>query len=361
MDIYEKEYKETFERAKECYTDGLTLHQPVKDVIEYIFPELKESDDERIRREMISYFKQINYDNAHTWNGINLNKFVSWLEKQGEPVEINPTEFDTRLQTLIGKFDSLPKEELIGSLSFWMNAVQNDGTYKADKKQCEQKSKNRYTFKSIPHLLDMIEPTDRAKSYCQKLIDSLLQEGYTTDAKIVSNCLKQMNGEKVAMATMDKSADKAEPMFKIDDWVIGWATDGEPRQIAEITEEGYRTTYGGWIGFSFEEDMHLWTIQDAKDGDILSYVTDEEDLWIMIYWSLYEPYEGHVHYHALLVNDKFSDKGTCCISIDNLKPATQEQRAILFQKMHEAGYEWDAEKKELKKIYQEPASYITDE
>ena len=29
-------------------------------------------------------------------------------------------------------------------------------------------------------------------------------------------------------------------------------------------------------------------------------------------------------------------------------PATKEQRDLLFQKMKEAGYEWDAEKKELK-------------
>ena len=33
-------------------------------------------------------------------------------------------------------------------------------------------------------------------------------------------------------------------------------------------------------------------------------------------------------------------------------PATKEQRDILFQKMKEAGYEWNAEKKELRKIEQ---------
>ena len=98
-----------------------------------------------------------------------------------------------------------------------------------------------------------------------------------------------------------------------------------------------------------EKEYHPWTIQDARDGDVLAYVTDEEDLWIMIYWSLYEPYEGHVHYHALLVNDDFSDKGTCCICISDLKPATKEQRELLFQKMKEAGYEWDEKKKELNK------------
>ena len=105
------------------------------------------------------------------------------------------------------------------------------------------------------------------------------------------------------------------------------------------------------IKYCVEDYFRLWTIQDAKDGDVLAYVTDEDALWIMIYRSLYEPYEGHVHYHALLVNDNFSDKGTCCICINDLKPATKEQRDLLFAKMKEAGYEWDAEKKELKKIH----------
>ena len=35
---------------------------------------------------------------------------------------------------------------------------------------------------------------------------------------------------------------------------------------------------------------------------------------------------------------------------DGFYPATKEQRDLLFQKMNEAGYEWDAEHKQLKKI-----------
>ena len=61
----------------------------------------------------------------------------------------------------------------------------------------------RFAFKAIPRLLEMIEPTDRAKAYIAKLIDALEVEGYSTDAKIVRERLKIMNGEKVAMATMD--------------------------------------------------------------------------------------------------------------------------------------------------------------
>ena len=44
-------------------------------------------------------------------------------------------------------------------------------------------------------------------------------------------------------------------------------------------------------------------------------------------------------------------------SVDNVYPATKEQRDLLFQKMKEAEYEWDADKKELKKIEQKSDSF----
>ena len=155
------------------------------------------------------------------------------------------------------------------------------------------------------------------------------------------------------------SNDNVEPKFNVREWIVN-NRHKDVFFINNITsryctlEDTKGIIYQPSLPLS-ENDFHLWTIDDAKEGDVLAYETDEEDLWIMIYWSLYEPYEGHVHYHALLVNDNFSDKGTCCICIDNLKPATKEQRDLLFQKMKEAGYEWDAEKKELKKIEQKSA------
>ena len=145
-----------------------------------------------------------------------------------------------------------------------------------------------------------------------------------------------------------KPDEKTEPKFKFGDWVVD--KNGTLQQILSYKNGIYKHT-NGYSSKMFEDEWRLWDItKDAKDGDVLAYVTDEEDLWIMIYWSLYEPYEGHVHYHALLVNDNFSDKGTCCICINDLKPATKEQRDIFFQKMKEAGYKWNADTKELKKI-----------
>ena len=41
-------------------------------------------------------------------------------------------------------------------------------------------------------------------------------------------------------------------------------------------------------------------------------------------------------------------------------PATKDQRDLLFQKMKESGYEWNDEKKELKKIEQKPDTDFSD-
>lgn len=85
-----KAYDEAIEKAKECHTDGLSLHQSVKDVIEHIFPELKESEDERIRKGLINYFNDFSLS---TFGGLDPKKILAWLEKQGEQKPIIVTKF----------------------------------------------------------------------------------------------------------------------------------------------------------------------------------------------------------------------------------------------------------------------------
>lgn len=105
-------------------------------------------------------------------------------------------------------------------------------------------------------------------------------------------------------------------------------------------------TGGGIELFNAEQNFHLWTIQDAKDGDVLAvngkpficYHTDE-------YRSNYCCIDDKGCFRT---NIRFSFEGNCIL------PATKEQRDLLFQKMKETGYEWDEEKKEVKKIEQKP-------
>ena len=251
-----KAYDEAFERAKRMFSEK---------ELNYIFPELKESEDEEIKKWIIDDIRY-NMNNEPLNNSEYKKKAeraIAWLEKQGE-----------------------------------------------------QKSSDT--------------------------CDSLIIKSKEFPAS-----------EKRDFGYFNESADKTEPKFHEGDWTVS-NLDGKARQISEVHFDKYNSYYvvnGMPVNLEeFDRRHHFWTIQDAKDGDVLSYVTDEEDLWIMIYWSLYEPYEGHVHYHALLINDDFSDKGTCCIYINDLKPATKEQRDLLFQKMHEAGYTFDFKKKELKKL-----------
>lgn len=133
---YEKKYKETIERARKLQenSNGMIL----KKWLWNIFPELQESEDEdeKIRKELIDIVAK----SPITFAFEDKEKVLAWLEKQGNPADINPSEFDLRLNKLLKQFETLPKEELASSLSFYLNTVQNDGTYKDEEKQGEKQT-----------------------------------------------------------------------------------------------------------------------------------------------------------------------------------------------------------------------------
>lgn len=77
---YEKEYKEALERAK-IWKDKSGMPKDKQGILDDIFPELKESGDERIRKELIAYFEQFDNGELH---GVDISDWIAWLEKQGE-------------------------------------------------------------------------------------------------------------------------------------------------------------------------------------------------------------------------------------------------------------------------------------
>ena len=95
---------------------------------------------------------------------------------------------------------------------------------------------------------------------------------------------------------------------------------------------------------NFQDNSRLWTIEDAKIGDILT----ASDKSIFIYAGL----EGVLvqSYIALLADGDLNTMKCNWEEKTSVAPATKEQQFTLFHKMHEAGYEWDDEKKELKNI-----------
>lgn len=225
---YEEKYKQAFERAKERYS---ACSAPA--LLEYIFPELKENEDERIRKAIICGMNALKENRkSETFATIPIDDCIAWLEKQRE-----------------------------------QKTIDNDG-----------------------------------------------------------------------------------PKFHPGDWII----DNEYGEVLKVTKadaNSYEITTqdGEALGGILKEDVEcnhrLWTIQDAKDGDVLA---TSAGAFI---------YNGN--------NGGGSCPGSYCgintlgdfqIGIEshwtgkNVYPATKEQRDLLFTNMKEAGWEWDNEKKELKKF-----------
>ena len=140
-----------------------------------------------------------------------------------------------------------------------------------------------------------------------------------------------------------KPTDKVEPKFKQGEWII---FNGLILYVDEVVQGYYRTISIGGIPNSYDWDIdnaaRLWTIQEAKAGDVLVDVYGDIGIFE-------ERYGTNWHTYCYLENEgRFISEGGSHGSI--CYPATKEQRDLLFAKMKEASYEWDVEKKELKKI-----------
>lgn len=150
-----------------------------------------------------------------------------------------------------------------------------------------------------------------------------------------------------------KPADKIKSQFHEDDWITnGQLTCKILRVIGKSYElHLYNDDYCHFETDiqSINKDYHLWSIRDAKDGDILVSKHNQP----FIYNGIFD--EESVGAYCGI--DKFGNdflKGifSCDWSYkEGVKPATKKQRDILFSKMKDAGYEFDFEKKELKKFH----------
>lgn len=85
---YEKKYKEAVNKIKNLLDDGEKNGFTIvtyKTDLESIFPELKESEDERIRKELIEHCKNQAEPYIKTGNKCpQIQSWIAWLEKQGE-------------------------------------------------------------------------------------------------------------------------------------------------------------------------------------------------------------------------------------------------------------------------------------
>lgn len=158
-----------------------------------------------------------------------------------------------------------------------------------------------------------------------------------------------------SISITETNAENATPKFKVGDWIVGIDDDGDTSiemiedfwgdKVRLVDCDGVFTLYPK----SELKQYHLWTIQDAKDGDVLA--TDNG--WTCIF----QAFDGCVFSSYCFMDSQkwFCEFGSEAHTPDsringNIHPATKEQSDLLFKKMKEAGYQWDADKKELRKI-----------
>ena len=296
-------YDKALERAKVILNDyeerGLEeILFYAKEDLGGIFPELKESEDEKVRRCLINGMKFYYEGNeGATWGtekfSMKVKDILSWLEKQGEQKAADKVE---------------PKFKVGDIIKF--------------------KTKDGYSETWQIIQVDMLDKKYR------------LKDGYVL----------HFSEEDAYELVEQKTDDEIEPKFKVGDWILysGDYYEGV-RHITKIDENGYYIERNGLphgiIPFNHEKCMRLWTIQDAKDGDVLVYRNSATEIIMLFKSWLMDGKVAYTHFH--IFDNEYRVNSSCDCG-NGAHPATKEQRDLLFQKMKEAGYEWDTEKKELK-------------
>ena len=311
---YEQNYKEALDRAKKLKESSDST--AVIDGCEQIFPELKESEDERIRKLIIRHFKEIADRNEQSWKNLDIPYIIAWLEKQGKTNIQNNNPFKIESD----KFYFCIKDYFAG------------GCYRSKKGDIVL-AKNGMNMMGLSpkEASEYFMPTN---PFNENVVDWF-----------------EKQREKSQEDTVD-TANKIRPKFDIGDWITCPAFIPEPHLLHVINneedglyelEDVYGTKKRSTIGH-VESIYYHWTIKDAKEGDVL-YYEDSDSLKILIYQF------GKVHYYCCLTNNVFvSHSYYFSVEKDRLsriRPANAEQRNFLFARMEEEGYRWDEDKKEV--------------
>lgn len=167
-------HEELLSRAKNHYCNkGLTLEE--YELLEKLFPEIRKSSDEKIRKALLSMVHDTTRDEIYEYK-ITKEEALAWLEKQkpaATPIE--------------GEFPyTEPSSTLDGEIKNIWNKLSFHGEFTAAESG----------FSEVIHHF--------ANWLGENLIDRINKEGCAIEAKMISACLKQMNGEKVDLTTIDK-------------------------------------------------------------------------------------------------------------------------------------------------------------
>ena len=323
-------------KAKQIYNkenDVLIMH-----TIEDLFPDLKESEDERIRKHLISLVKNWDKDgiaSKYTSNPNDIKQILAWLEKQGTPAKLSEEELDDKLKLLRSQPKQGWSEEDEKRLRDTINTII---VYKEDTNvRCCQSELN-----------DCIANINWLKSLKERATWKPAPETKSPE-EISSEEFRDESGT---------STDNPKPRFKPGEWIAHNEANFVFR-VVSVGSNAYEVVnpdgFTKSISFRHEGDYHHWTAYDAKEGNVVveERIPDHPSPFIAIFKEM-GPYTGTFSSLCFIDFNGNFNEGDVGHDPSNLHPATKEQRELILKAMIDAGYTFDSEKKELKKTGQKP-------
>lgn len=370
-----KRYDEVLLRAKEWHSDD-QMGIIFKANLENLFIELKESEDEKIRKELTEFLKNASGGFLDsTIQCKTFGKWVAWLKKQDEQ---KPTTDKVEPKFHVGDWvvqENIGVYKVIEICESWYEVVDSENNHYSisfdNEYMCRrwtiQDAKSGDVLYSLdskrPFIFKHRKPYEQAEVYCGINIYDKFFVWNTKDCIITTDkyipatkeqrdiLFQKMKEAGFIWNDEKKELKKIEPKFHVGDWV----TDGVRRcQIYFIDDTQYWYAKNCILGTieSVDKQYHLWNIyKDAKDGDILcTYEYTEPKIVFILKGTPKKQYALSYHCYYNIMYPHFApdtEKGCLAPNDEDVKPATKEQRELLFQKIKEAGFEWHEENKKL--------------
>lgn len=170
---YEKKYNEALERAR-----SMAVMPTDKAMLEEIFPELRESEDERIRKELIAFFQDDL--RGDYWHDLEVGHILAWLEKQKEQKPAEWSEEDERMLSRCIK--SIECSKMFAEAKTFKDAKDNEINW----------LKNRFKFLKSQPKQEWSEGDENALKYIHELISWGYAEKFM-DAQTAHDMRKWVN------------------------------------------------------------------------------------------------------------------------------------------------------------------------
>lgn len=294
MEEKAKRYVRALKVAKDIKNGKATYIPDGTPVIEALFPELAESEDEKIRKSLIILLQH--FCKGYRVSGLDFpvsyKDMLAWLEKQSEN--------DSNKTPIVWKH--------------WKDGICGNG-----------EGKPIYLIKN--------------------------GDAYSISPVLGFEC------DYIELSDLDKLISAKDTLkFKVGDWVVNkygdvWHIDSYDKKNYQVSDGKGKYNY---FPIDKQDEMHLWTIQDTKDGDVLINAEGKP----FIFKGLLDAKHPNcpVAYGGVCINcydvEEFCISKRCHWWCDliGVKPAAKEQRDALMKAMADAGYTFDFEKKELKEI-----------